>query len=462
MTKAVNQIFEPHSDIQRQIMEFLATEDETQMLWVACGTKFGKTLAACGGMALAAPKKRNTLWRIVAPIYRQTKISWKYISQIWPSEPYITKNKTDMTMHINGTNGELQFWHGQNPEDLEGEGVSGQVNDECAKLKEQVMSSTRTTVTRTRGKILNISTPRGRNWFYKGCMRAKEEMERAKREGRVPREIFLTAPTSANPHIPQESIDEAKRLLPDRLFRQYYLAEFVEDGSVFVKPKIDPWWKDEYLRDGSVESWIHPDASDITIVAGCDWAKKQDFTVLTCWDYSSFPFRCVGFLRFQGKRYTEQVVDVVRFLRNFKSVEILYHDKTGVGEAIDDILDQVPGLVYKGIVFSTQSKSYMVNDLITSMEKKEVVYPWWPELLSEFDSFEVDTTDLGTMRYRAAEGSHDDIVFSCCLGIAACLENADRGFELQILEDLKRPELIEGTWENYMYEMLDIDPEEGF
>ena len=465
MVKAVNQIFEPHSPLQRQIMEFLDSKDETQMMWVACGTKFGKTLAACGGIALAVPRHPNTLWRIVAPIYRQAKISWRYVDQIWPGEPYVTKNKSDMTMHLNGTNADLQFWHGQNPEDLEGEGVSGQVNDECAKLREQIMSSTRTTVTRTRGKILNISTPRGRNWFYKGCRRAQEEMARAEKEGRVPREIFITAPTAANPYIPKESIEEAKRLLPDRLFRQYYEAEFVEDGAVFPNPKIDEdWWITEYEKDGPVQSWVHPDAENITIVAGCDWAKKRDFTVLTCWDHSSLPFRCVGFMRFQGQRYTEQVVEIAKFLRRFKATEILYHDKTGVGEALDDMLDAIPGLIYKGISFSLQSKSFMVNDVVSSMERGEVLFPWWPELLQEFEVFEVVTTDMGNMKYAAAEGNHDDIVFSSCLGILACIQNTDKEFEVKELEDLamKRPELIEGTWENYIYEMLDIDPEEGF
>lgn len=467
MSKVISKIFEPHSYSQQQIMEFLSTGDVTQMMWVANGTKYGKTLAACGGISNAAPKTKSSLWRIVAPIYRQTKISWKYVSQILPGEPYVTKNKSDMTMHLNGSGTDIQFWHGQNPEDLEGEGVAGQVNDECAKLKEQIMSSTRTTITRTGGKVLNISTPRGRNWFYRGCMRAKEEMLRAKAENRIPREIFLTAPTSDNPFIPQASIDEAKRLLPDRLFRQYYLAEFVEDGQVFIKPEVDTeYWGVEYdqFAAGSVHSWIRPDAKDLNVVAGCDWAKKQDFTVLTVWDHSSFPFRCVGFLRFQGKRYTEQVVEVAKFLRQFGSLEMLYHDRTGVGEALDDMLAQVPGLIYEGKHFSTASKSYMVNDLMTAMERKEILFPWWKELMSEFDTFEVETTELGTMKYQGSEGSHDDIVFSCCLGIAAAMVHCDKEFEVKILENLslKRPELIEGTWENYIYETMDIDPEEGF
>jgi len=464
LAKVTNKIFAPHSPLQREIMEFLAGEGPPYIMWVACGTKFGKTAAACGGMAYAAPKRKGTTWRIVAPIYKQVKISWKYISEIWPKEPYVKKNKADMLMHLPGKKVDLQFWHGQSPEDLEGEGIHGQINDECAKLKQQVFDSSRTTFTRTRGRMLNISTPRGRNWFYRGCKRAQKEEALALEEKRQPREIFRTAPTSANPYIPQESIEEARALLPDRLFRQYYLSEFVESGAVFPNPVIDlPWWKEEFLRDGPVEYWVHPEAKDKVVVAGCDWAKKRDFTVLTVWDHSKTPYRMVGFLRFQGKPYTEQVVDVAKFLyHNFKECEMLYHDKTGVGEALDDMLAQVPGLIYKGIVFTNASKSYMVNDLITAMERREIVFPWWKNLVEEFEIFEVDTNELGNMRYQAAEGGHDDIVFSTCLGIAAAVEYSAKDFEVKFLEELPNAEMQKDTLENYMFEELDIDEEEGF
>jgi len=460
LAKIINKIFAPHSDLQKKIMEYLAGEGEPYIMWIASGTKWGKTLAACGSLANAAPKKKNTLWRIVAPIYKQVKISWKYISNIWPNEPYVKKNKSDMIMSLAGTNTDIQFWHGQNPEDLEGEGVHGQINDECAKLKQQVFDSSRTTFTRTRGRMLNISTPRGRNWFYRGCMRAKAEMRLAEEEGRTPNEVFYTAPTSDNPFVPKESIEEAKKLLPRRLFEQYYEAVFVESGQVFPTPEIDrAVWREPFERDGAIEYWIHEDCKKLTVVAGCDWAKKQDYTVLTVWNHEKTPYRMVGFLRFQGKRYTDQVVDVAKFLRRFKECEILYHDKTGVGEALDDMLNQVPNLIYKGVTFTNASKSYMVNDLITAMERREILFPLWRELQQEFEVFEVDTTELGNMRYQAAEGSHDDIVFSCCLGISAANEYTDKTFEVSFLDDLGKDK---DTVESYMNGMLGIDDEDEF
>jgi hypothetical protein len=104
----------------------------------------------------------------------------------------------------------------------------------------------------------------------------------------------------------------------------------------------------------------------------------------------------------------------------------------------------------------------MVNNLIGNIERHEAVFPWWPELFKEFENFEVETSDLGNMIYQAGEGYHDDIVFSCCLGISACMEFSDRVFEVRFLEDLPTIGGQKDTIENYFLESLDIDPDEGF
>lgn len=461
--KVISKIFAPHSPKQKLVMEFLLGKGPPFTLWVACGTKWGKTSASSGGLCAAVPKTRRSLWRSVAPIYRQTKIAWNYIDRIWPGAPYVQKKLTAMEMYLPGTENTLQFWHGQSPEDLEGEAVRGQLNDECAKMKEQVLISSETTRTQTGGRFLNISTPRGKNHFYRGCMRAKEEMERAEFEGRIPNEIFITAPTSDNPHIPHHRLVEAKRLLPTRLFDQYWNALFLDEGSVWPKYLIDTeTWKEPYQKDGPVEYWIHPDAKNISIVAGCDWAKKQDYTVLTCWDYSQRPYRCVGFLRFHRRPYPNQVVSVVKFLNRFKDIQILLHDKTGVGEAIDDMLDAVPGLVYRGVIFSNASKSIMVNDAVVLAERQEILFPNWPTMKQEFEDFEVEVTELGLAKYAAPSGQHDDTVFSACLGLKACEENIDRDFEATFLEELATSTQQKSHLDEFIEDYLDIDLDEGF
>jgi len=70
-----------------------------------------------------------------------------------------------------------------------------------------------------RGRAIFISTPRGHNWFYDLWMRGQEGNGEWK---------SWNFPTSANPHIDPAEIEQARLDLPDRVFRQEYLAEFVD------------------------------------------------------------------------------------------------------------------------------------------------------------------------------------------------------------------------------------------
>ena len=461
--KVISKIFAPHSDIQSYLMQYLSGKGYHNVLWLPCGTKFGKTLAGAGSIAMASNKHRNSTLRIVAPIYRQTKISWKYVEQMLPGRPFVEPNKVDNIMRLPGYKNEIEFWSGKNPEDLEGGAVQATLLDEAAKLKEQVYISNKTTMTRTRGRTALVSTPRGRNFFHTGYKDALLEMERAKRENRVPKEIALSAPTLANPNIDMEAVADAKRTLSNDMFAQYYLAQFVDSGRVFPTPKINKEiWKEAYYQDGQEEFWIHPDAHKMRIVAGCDWAKKKDYTVLTVWDYSKRPFQCVGFLRMNGKRYTKQVIDIVKFLRKYNACDLLLHDQTGIGEVIEDLLSVVPGLHFRGVIFTNNSKSYLVNDLVAGMEREEIEFPWWEELQNEFETFEVDVSEIGNMKYAAETGKHDDIPFSCCLGYQACNEFAMEGGDIKFLEELGDSKMDRDTIDNYIAEILDIDLDEGF
>ena len=456
----------PHSEIQDLVFRFLANPQGPRGLWLSCGTKFGKTMSGSCAASYALPKRRGQTGRWIAPIYRQTKIGWGYLKKMLPGKPYTDFRQGEMILTVPSRDVNLEFLHGQHPEDLEGPAIHFQINDEASKLKEQVWTSSNTTWTQTRAKYVNMSTPRGKkSWFYRGCKKARLEEKRALAEGRTPKEIFRTAPTRANPFVPPESILEAKENLPSRLFDQYYNAIFVDDGMVFPAMIIDPDLTGglEIQTKQEAIDWVHRDHEKMSVVAGIDWAKTRDYTWVVALDYTKRPFRVVGLLRFpHGVKYTEQVVRCAKFLRRFKSCDYTYHDKTGVGNAVDDLLDAVPNFVYEGITFSNASKSLMVNDLITAHEKEEMIYPDCPTLKTEFEEFEVITDDLGRMRFEASEGYHDDGVVATMLAYAAAVQHSDSEFEVKFLEDLDVKEFDRDTWENYVYESLDIDPDEGF
>jgi len=420
----------PHGEKQKFIMNFFSMKGVE--LFVSCGTKYGKTISAAGGITKAAESRDLARWRWVAPIYSQAQIGYDYCKRMMPPEPLVKCTDGDLKIKIPHLNSQLDFFHATNPESLEGHGIAGYVFDEAAKMKELIYSSTKTTTTRTRAPRGFFSTPVGKNWFYKRCMAAKEEMEWAIKNGRIPTKIFVTARTIDNPHIPVESIIDAYNELPSRLFKQYYLAEFVDDGSVFVGVR-------DCVQGSVVENrpdgtlWVAPGSDKSRVVIGADWAKTTDYTVFIAIDCDSK--KVVGVRRFHKKPYTEAIRDLVIFSQQFGDVEIVRHDKTGVGQSIDDQLAYTD-LAYEGITFTNKLKTNMVNSLITTLEHKHIILPSWQLMIDELEAFEVEVNDLGSMTYNAPSGQHDDIVCALMLAHAAMLEYSDKTLEVKFLEDL--------------------------
>lgn len=410
------------------------------------------SLSASACLSQAALGYRNSKWRWIAPIYEQAKVGMDYFRKMLPPAPHSEFRDGDMRILLPRINTEIQFWHCKNPVSLEGPAIFGNVFDEAAKCPYEAVASAQTTVTMTRGPQLYASTPYGKNWFYRECMEAKDHMEWSVKRGETPSRIFIRARTIDNPFVDPQAVLEAKRALPDRLFRQYYLAEFVDDGSVFIGFR-DVLVGPEINVMGSTQYWVDDAAAALDVFIGVDWAKKEDYTVITALSLVNGKPRLVGFLRFQGVGYVDALKELYKFIKKFKNVVIIKHDRTGVGEAIDDMLSQLT-VPFEGVVFTNASKAAMVNQLIMSIETRDIQLVNWPEMVRELESYTVETNDLGTARYSAPRGMHDDIVSSLMLAHAAAQEYAGE-FKLHFLEDLPKEKATVQQWYNNLIADLD-------
>ena len=257
---------EPHSKKQALIMQAFRMGGLKE-IYIACGTKFGKSIAASVSMAMAAAERPGTKWRWIAPIYEQAKIGMDYFRPILPPKPHTEIQKSTMRIELPMIGTEIKFWHTKDPVSLEGAGIHGNIHDEAAKQPYEAVVSARTTTTFTRGPSMYISTPFGKNWFYNGCMEAKEQMEWELRNERAPTKIFLTARTEDNPFVGKDIIEQARKDLPKRMFDQYYNAEFLDDGSVFTGVR-DCLYGEELDLHGSFQSAAVKEAKQLEVVVG--------------------------------------------------------------------------------------------------------------------------------------------------------------------------------------------------
>jgi hypothetical protein len=400
-----------------------------------CGTKLGKTLGFTIKMIHKAMtcKHRGRQYAWLAPYYDTSKIAMKYFERLLDSRLYDV-NKADMTLTFKHNQNTI-FFRGVNrdPENAtEGEAFYHIVADEASKMVEQAIISARTTTTKTKGKIDIVSTPRGTGWLYEYYKRGQDPSD--------PLFVSYQYPTWANPHIDPEEIEIARKQLPKRIFDQYYGAEFLDSGEIFaglencidgdvVIPNIEP-----------THSWYHDSADSSSVVVGVDWAKEHDYTVMVAIDYASEIPRVVGYQRLHYVKYTTSVAHLVAFCDKFKAVSVVYHDKTGVGNAIDEMLEHT-SLPFEGVVFTNQSKNAMVSALLVRIEQAGIKIPRLQAMIDELESFEVQTTLSGAFRYSAPAGQHDDIVCALMLANSALNEYHGRNLNIRFLEELPTTKL---------------------
>ena len=356
----------------------------------ACGTKFGKTLGCSCWIVKGALEHPRTVWRWIAPIYPQAEIGYRLVKQLLPPK-YIRANETKLFIELNNGS-RIEFKSGERPEALEGEAVSGAVLDEFAKNRDPkgVWESNLTTLTRTNGPVWVISTPLGRNFFYTLYCWGQDENR--------PDFQSFNFKTSDNPYINKSVIDAAQQTLPHDVFRQYYLAEFLDD-SAGVFRGIKACIKGEYEEA----------KQGVTYYAGVDLAKTQDFTVITICDSAG---HVVYFDRFNLAAWPVQKQRIIAAIRQFNARTLV--DSTGKGDPIYDDL-KAAGLNVDPYVFTNHSKQNLIERLQVDIEHQVISFPFQKELIHELEVYEYEITRAGNITYNAPSGFHDDCVISLAL-----------------------------------------------
>jgi phage FluMu gp28-like protein len=381
------QLFRPRPS-QRLVLESTA-----ENLIVDCGRQWGKTILGANWLQeYSWTHTRFPAWW-VAPTYAQSKMVYRRVIHANANNGAI-KDKSDSELRIAWiSGGVMAFKTADNPENLRGESVGQGVMDEAARCKretwEDVLSPA---LAVTGGRFMFISTPKGRNWFYELWTRGQDRQANPKFES-------WKFPSSDNPLITAEHIEHARQTLPQAIFDQEYLAEFLEDSSgVFrgVSACVNPMLE----REAPVKGRIY--------YAGLDLAKHVDFTVLTILDEQG---RQVYWNRFQKVNWPYQKQLVTEVCQQYDARLLM--DSTGVGDPIfDDLLNA--GLDVTGYKFTNDSKKKLVESLMIAFEQGKIQIIEEPIQLNELQIFEYEINPSGTISYNAPEGYHDD----CVMGLA--------------------------------------------
>ena len=356
---------------------------------LSAGRRWGKTRLGVNECVSVANDGGRAWW--VSPSYKTSEVGWRPLRQMCRRIPGVEIKLGDRVVNFpNG--GFVAVRSADNPDSLRGEGLDFVVMDECAFMQREAWTEAiRPALSDRQGKALFISTPKGRNHFwelYQKGINGEEGWQ------------SWTFPTISNPFIQASEIEAAKRDLPEMIFRQEYLAEFIDDsGGVFRR-----------VQDAAVLEPQEPDANK-QYVAGVDVASSIDFTVVSIMDVKSKEL--VYLDRFNRVDYNvlENRLEALYRRWHLDSMKI---EANSIGQPV---IDQLVSRGISVIPFTTTNatKQMVIQNLQAAFENSDIKILNDPVLLGELLSFESKRNASGSFSYAAPEGMHDDCVMSLAL-----------------------------------------------
>jgi hypothetical protein len=359
---------------------------------LSCGRRWGKSTLGLEALIEVAVEGSPVAW--FSPTYKMLADVWREAKTLL--YPLILRiNEQEKRIELR-TRGVIDFWSLDNPDAARGRKYALAVIDEAAMvahLASAWQEAIRPTLTDYQGGAWFLSTPKGRNFFWQLWQRG---MDDAKGEWQS-----WQMPTSANPFIAQSEIAAAKDELPERVFQQEYLAQFLEDaGGVF-----------RGVRDVCTAARVEPYAG--TFRMGVDWGQTNDFTVLTVFDSASR--RMVDMDRFNKVDWSLQRSRLAAMAHKW-GVERIVAEANSIGGPNIEALRR-EGLPVVAFTTTAQSKGPLIESLVLAIEKREVTLLNDAVLINELEAYERTVSkETGRSKYSAPEGMHDDVVVSCALG----------------------------------------------
>ena len=192
-------------------------DDQARFRVCVAGRRVGKTTLAIRELCYNARHPDKVCW-YVAPSYRQAKqIAWVKLKKILQDLRWV-KNINEAELTVVLKNGSRICLRGaDNPDSLRGVGIDFLVLDECADIQESAFTEVlRPTLSDTKGKAMFIGTPKGMNWFHDLYQRGQDQTEEEWSSYQYT--------TIEGGWVDQEEIDQAKRDLDAKTFRQEYQA----------------------------------------------------------------------------------------------------------------------------------------------------------------------------------------------------------------------------------------------
>lgn len=362
------------------------------------GRRWGKTVL--GGVLGMNVLRQHGRVAWIAPTYKNTRAPWRWAVQV--AQPLVASkrfavSKSDKVI-TSDLGGFLALYSADNIEAILGEAFNLVIVDEAARIQEYAWTdSIQPTLADADGDAILISTPKGRNWFWREWMRGQAELADT---------ASFTAPTSANPNPRIKRAAEMAQLrTSDRTYRQEWLAQFIEDGGGVFRN----------VQAAATAEPAEPIAEH-QYVMGVDWGRTNDATVMIVLDVTIS--RMVAMERLTNTDYRTQLDRLRNLNTKYKPVSIIAELNSMGGPLVEAM--QGFGLPVTGFTTTNATKSAAIDALALAFEQSKLTILNSELLIGELEAYESERLPGGLLRYSAPSGMHDDTVMALAMAWHGC------------------------------------------
>jgi hypothetical protein len=357
-----------------------------------CGRRFGKDIIERNYASEGLLHSEPVAW--YEPEYKSLMDNWNWFTQTFYP---MTLRKSEQEHRLDLVNGGfIEMWSLQDKDASRGRHYKRVVINEAAKvpyLEYSWNAVIRITLADLRGGAMIGSTPKGINYFKTLYDRGQDKLQSEW--------ASFHKTTYDNPYIAQSEIAEIKASIPEIIFNQEILAQFIDmEGSVFRR-----------IQEAATSETQDEPQPGRQYVAGVDVAASVDYTVISVFDVATKSLVFID--RFNRVDYNV-LEDRLQACYNRWHLQSMSIEANSIGQPVLDALNN-RGMSIIPFTTTSATKQTIITGLQSAFEHGEIKIINDPVLIGELLSFESKRSPSGSFTYSAPVGMHDDCVMSLAI-----------------------------------------------
>jgi hypothetical protein len=179
--------------------------------------------------------------------------------------------------------------------------------------------------------------------------------------------------------LEQETIDQKRREIPAEMWRvEYDLGEPSIGSRAIDSASVEKMFslpvqtiRETVSKERQVYRFENM-KQDAEYVISADWAKEQDWTVITVSDVTRFPCKVVHWSRMRRLPYPVMIGEFNKLMKEYNAEGI--HDATGLGAVVADYIDRRA----RGFLMTGAQRDNMLSEYVSAIENGRWLAPRVP------------------------------------------------------------------------------------